>query len=214
MTKNAFAAFMATIIPDWDDSTSFTIKTVKAFYMAAGVCNIVALFHGTPHAEMVTNVLDAMEWFWGFIHNKEIRDDDAREYQRARSQLLDGLSKTDIIFVGCLHYLTNHLWEDYLEYGAMYFLLGEAPEASHARDNRMKWPTLKGRISEYDAKNTWNCMMTNLCAIHSMILHGVFDRMTETSKKILQLKGRTSFDFTELVPFVANARSNSTNPDL
>lgn len=134
------------------------------------------MFDGQPHAEVSVRVLDALSWFWSWTHRRVREQDDEAGYRAAQAKLLSALSEMSMTFQVCLHYLTNHLWEDYVEYGPLFFLTGEAGEASHARDNRMKWPTLRGREYSGDSWNTWACMLRNLLAIHSLRVAGTLSR--------------------------------------
>ena len=128
------------------------------------------------HAACAERVFRSVNWFWEFIHKTKATAGDAGVYEFHRFQFLDALSQTDITFVPCFHYMTNHLWEDFLNFGPMYFQIGEGTEASHARDNRMRRPTLKGRISENDSWTTWACMMRNYLALQAMVRGKIFDR--------------------------------------
>lgn len=72
--------------------------------------------------------------------------------------------------------------EDFLHFGSLKILIGEAGEASHARDNRMKWGTLRGRKQTAgDRYNTWEMMLRNFYALKSLSADGVLEKFVSVS---------------------------------
>ena len=153
----------------------------KEFYERGGpaaVADIVRKYSLTEvPADGTVNVFSALVFFWEFIHRSELATPDhLLQFANKRNQLLLALAQTNIAITPAIHYLTNHLIEDYNTWGPLFFLLGEGSEAAHARDNRMKAPTLKGRESDHDAWNTWALLLRNLCALRSLIRSGIANR--------------------------------------
>lgn len=156
---------------------------MKEFYAKDGVNKLLELLHAdsvsaadTAHAAMAAQALASLEWFWAFIHQDRIQVGDETVFEYQRSRLLNALSETNITFVLCFHYLTNHLIEDYHNFGPLYFLIGEGAEAAHAAHNRMRRPTLRGRQTESDTWNSFACMLRNLLALHNLVSRGLLAR--------------------------------------
>lgn len=129
-----------------------------------------------PLSTIVTDVFTSLRFFWSFIHMKDVPQCVIVQFNPMRELLLLALAKTDIVFANCWHYLSNHLLEDFENWGPMFFLLGEGNEASHALHNRMKVTTLKERQSENDAWNTWSVIMRNFAALRSLVRGNIFNR--------------------------------------
>jgi hypothetical protein len=68
------------------------------------------------------------------------------------------------------------MWEDRRRWCSLFWFIGEATEAAHARDNRMKKATLRGRISSHDMWNTWSILLRNFCAIKELERQNAIDR--------------------------------------
>ena len=57
-------------------------------------------------------------------------------FKQWRDEFLTAWSWTgESVLSPAMHYITNHLWEDFTEWGCMQKFLEEAGEASQARDN-------------------------------------------------------------------------------
>jgi len=116
----------------------------------------------------------ALRYFWDFIHS-DVADRSRATYEQFRGMFLTTwLRSANDLLTPAMHYMTNHLYEDYLNWGDPKLLVGEAGEAAHARDNRLKWGTLRGRRqTKYDAYNTWAILLRNCYAAHQLFAERV-----------------------------------------
>lgn len=128
-----------------------------------------------PLATVGIAILDAMSFFWSFIHDRAPPTAETNQaYVAHRRLFLDAWATIPgSILPPCLHYITNHLFEDRQFWESLFWFIGEATEASHARDNRMKKGTLRGRVSANDKWSTWAIMLRNFCALKDLQRQGV-----------------------------------------
>lgn len=170
------------IKPHYKISLTLSLQ-MKLFFNSTAVDEICSFLSdlgvsdGMPEVEITARVLDDLGWFWAFIHSKDAKVDDiVADFTAHRTSLLLALAQTDIVFAPSWHYLTNHLWEDFVNWGPLYFLLGEGSEASHARDGRLKQLMLKGREADTDTWNSWSLLLRNLLSLHSLMRSGILSR--------------------------------------
>lgn len=149
------------------------LSQAKAFYTAGGVEKVATILDDGPLAEISVSVIQSLLWFFDFVHWRSSHENFEHEYNSTRGRLLGALAQTDIALSICWHYLTNHTAEDYRNWGPLFFLLGEGSEASHARDNRAKWPQLRGREAGCDVRNTWAVIMRNHAALRALQREGI-----------------------------------------
>ena len=129
---------------------------------------------GIPLLQIGVPLIRSIRWFWDFIHDDAPHD----QYQAKRDQLLHAwaASRAETL-PPALHYLTNHLIEDRRNWGALRRLIGEAGEAGHARDNRCKWATVKGRPKQKtDSVNSWTMMLRNFYSLKELLVDGTVDK--------------------------------------
>eukprot|EP00727_Mastigamoeba_balamuthi_P010779 m51a1_g6323 hypothetical protein (96) ;mRNA; f:364961-365346 len=67
-----------------------------------------------------------------------------------------------------VHYMTNHLWEDYVRYGPMYFLVQEGSEGTNPGE-----------------RNTWESLLIKLAAAVDLTAGGYTARLRSTSQLTL-----------------------------
>ena len=165
----------------YKDGRSLILKDTKAFYAVNGWDTVIRTLaarggEAAEAARLFDGVSAGFRYFWRLIHSNY---DDAftqEEYWERRSAFLTSLRRLRLpVFTPALHYLTNHLWENYQKWGALEYFIGEAGEASHARDNRMKWPTLRGRRCNGDPCNSWCLMLRNFYSLKTLLMSKVFD---------------------------------------
>ena len=167
----------------WKTGKKLICKETKAFYGNDGWKHVRQWLHarGDEFATLERNCIEtgrALTWFWKFTHGKQTAEFSHADYIDSRTRLINSWAATGIAtFPPCFHYLTNHVWEDASRWGPLYWLVGEAGEAAHARDNRMKWGTLRGRKkTAYDRCNTWSMMLRNFYTLKGLVQDGCFDR--------------------------------------
>lgn len=123
----------------------------------------------------MTAALQQLRWFWDWLQG-QFRPSH-QDFLLHRGILFGVLKRLRVKRLPpCFHYLFCHLWEDHVRFGSLKLLIGEAGEASHARDNFQKRPTCRGRQSERDVWNTWAIMLRNFYAERSLVRSGVLLR--------------------------------------
>jgi hypothetical protein len=120
--------------------------------------------HNTTSTRLIALLFNSLSWFFGFVHAKDQGEVDPTQYEQARSVLLGCMAAVQADLTMALHYLTNHMWEDFLNWGPLYFLLCEAYEASHARDRGVSAATCRGAEGASHTWNSWAVMLRNNCA--------------------------------------------------
>lgn len=120
----------------------------------------------------LSEIIRQLRWFWEWQHD-HLRPS-YNEYLVVRNELLHSFASLGVTRMPpCFHYLTNHVWEDYINWFSSKMLIGEAGEASHARDNARKAGTCRGRSSNSDAFNTWSIIIRNFYAAKELERTGV-----------------------------------------
>lgn len=171
------------------------IQQTKAYYqkdLDRDIQQCLAVFAVLPDtsADMadISNNLSALighlRFFWEWLQdrNRPLW----KTFFDLRNEFLHCLIVANISnLVPCFHYLTNHTWEDYLSWGSLKTLVAEAGEASHARDNRRRWGTCRGRTSGRDTFNTWAIMLRNFYAAKELERTGVRDRFVRSKSESL-----------------------------
>ena len=137
-----------------------------------------------PLTTLFAGLLEAFADMWVWVHLLTVDplylDDN---YTNWRQLVLDFYCWHEFRCPPCIHYLTNHMVEDYLRFGPLGSLICEGYEAAHARDNRRKGPTTRGRLSTNDRWNTWAIMCRNLMAEVSLVNSGILERCVRPMTK-------------------------------
>ncbi len=132
-------------------------------------------------AAAIRHTLDALRWFNEFIHAKEVSEDVIDQYHAARRTLLGFMATCSFKLNPSLHYLTNHLWEDFLNYGPLYNLLEESAEAAHRVAEHLSLNTTRGRSSDNDRMNSWHIFMRRQLAAAELTAAGAPWRLYSVS---------------------------------
>ena len=114
--------------------------------------------------------LRSLNWFWRFSCWKTREIDAEQQYEEARTSLLSSLCAMKIRMTPALHYITNHLWEDYINYGPLWHLMEDGAEAVHSVHNQFCKVSTRGRRQCYkDKHNAWGYLLCNLAAAVSLV---------------------------------------------
>jgi len=127
-------------------------------------------------SEVVRMGISALHWFFEFGGRKEIKGNEEEMYIHARRHYLNMIYVTQKRLIPCQHYITNHLIEDWRNYGPLGFLLCEGSEACHSQDRHWSRFTMNGMPRRRGGKNSWNSVLTNRCCLLSLCRSGVIDR--------------------------------------
>ena len=130
---------------------------------------------GLRTADTINPLLTSLEGLYTFLRTDAPV---AGTWMTLRDQFLDAWHATgESVLTRAMHYITNHLWEDSVTWGSLHRFLGEAGEASHARDNRQKKPTLRGRQKcGRDACGSFTMLLRNFCMAKTLEVDGISAR--------------------------------------
>jgi len=171
---------------DTKPSTSLILEETKVYYHKGIHVSIQRLLNDfITTADSQADIIDIVRslsallanlaFFWDWLHDQHHPSYD--QYKAIRNLLLHHFHNVGFSSITpCIHYLTNHVWEDYLEWGSLKMLVGEAGEASHARDNHRKWCTCRCRRSGTDRWNTYAVILRNFWVAKELERQGVRDR--------------------------------------
>lgn len=118
-------------------------------------------------------LLRALRWFYNFIHMTSSSEGIVVQYEAARWDLLAFLATAHVRLNPSVHYLTNHMYEDFQRYGCLYYLLEESFEAAHRVANDFALSTTRGRSAGSDAMNSWHIFMRRQLAAAALTAAGV-----------------------------------------
>ena len=104
-----------------------------------------------------TAALCTLGWFWRFSLWTEQEDGAEEAYETARTTLLSALNVLNSKMMPALHYLTNHLFKDYINYGPLWHLMEEGAEAVHAVHNQFCCPSTHGHDVQLRTGGTPGC---------------------------------------------------------
>ena len=133
------------------------------------------LADGRMLLDVMRPLFDNLRHLWGFLRMSTVTWTSFKAWRDAF--LLAWLATGESTLRPAFHYLTNHLWEDFIRWGCLYAFLGEAGEAAHARDNRMSAPTVRGRpLQPKDPYNTWCVLIRNFYAMMALSTDATYQK--------------------------------------
>lgn len=121
------------------------------------------------------NGMAALRWFWTFVTSKEPIANAWDKFWTARTHYIQMCRAVQLKLIGCQHYITNHLYEDYTTWGPLWYLMCEGSEANHAISKRYSKYTCKN-IFTHGKRNCCEVVCINRALMFSLYSTGVFKR--------------------------------------
>jgi len=121
---------------------------------------------------LMKNGMYALRRMWEISRARTVKENDEEVIEEARTDLMRFAFVCMERLAPCIHYLCNHLIEDYMMYKPLGLLICEGGEAANSRDGSLGKMTVNGRQEKKGHPNSFNVLMSNHYCAYNLIKKG------------------------------------------